>query len=379
MHPRAHSGVGCGAGGTPPASVPGRAEGCWAGTEPAPWQVGERCWWVRGEMVVVASPQRRSWPAPGVLPLPCHTARLGAVRWKRGQGVEVLGCWGQPVWHSKETHEGMAVLQPVGKGTPKTEVSPACFSPARLQEPENCSPGQAAPSLGQPKQQPSVQQGWRVSTQPGSPGDVQEPGQHPRDRTQPSSMHRPRRMPPCVPCSVQLCHPWTEGTQDPKHRVTARCCCKVVHVCLGTNGDHPCPQRGDRLGHLHHASPHPSCRASLLTMHPPHHTSLLTMHPPQRASLMPCIPLAIHPPRWASPSPYIPLAGHPSHWASPSPCILHAVHHPRRASPSPYIPLSVHPPRSEPANTEGRDARPSLSHSKRGVRISGSIFGALGS
>lgn len=92
---------------------------------------------------------------------PCHVTQPGLGQ--RGEkGSRVPGCWGAEVLGPGSLaqqgvreggHEGTAVLQPVGKGTVKPEVFSACFSPAQLQETENCSPGQAAPSLGQPKQQ----------------------------------------------------------------------------------------------------------------------------------------------------------------------------------------------------------------------------------
>lgn len=84
-----------------------------------------------------------------------------------GKGARLSGCWDAGDRQSAQQgvrqggHEGTAVLQPVGMGTPKPEVFSVCFSHAQLQKVENCSPGPAAPFSGQPEQQLPGQQDWK--------------------------------------------------------------------------------------------------------------------------------------------------------------------------------------------------------------------------
>lgn len=151
MHPRARSGVEpfLGAGGTPQLWCLAGWRG--AGMEPAPWQGGDRCWWVQRE-------KGHPWLAPGVLPLVCDATR--AAGWKRGQGARGLGVGGLGPGSVAQQgvrqggHEVSAVLQPVGKRTPKPEVSSACFFTSSAAKAGKLLPWAPAPSLGQPEQQP---------------------------------------------------------------------------------------------------------------------------------------------------------------------------------------------------------------------------------
>lgn len=120
---------------------------------------------------------------------------------------------------------------------------------------ENCSPGQAAPSSGQLEQQVPGQWSWSQGSVPGMSLRAVSQGCHP------AQLHAPALGSHRVPCSVRLHqphlhHPPAGDTQDPKHLRAGDT--EVSQASLHTSGYLPRPWHGDRLGHLHHATPHPA-------------------------------------------------------------------------------------------------------------------------